>query len=183
MFCKKCGQQLREGATFCPGCGNQVGTGANYSIPAPTPQPVPQPEPKPAPPVSAPKKGRTGLIITIIILAAIILLGAGGFILYQTNPEIFPWYEEETMVEKDKDKGDEKDKEEAEKPDITGIVNTLISSQGVDGNVSVAVVDNRTGEEYLCSYAGVRYASWGFYLPAYMALCDMYPDSYDTYKD
>ena len=40
MFCKKCGTQLGEGASFCPNCGTQVAETAAMQQPVQTTAPV-----------------------------------------------------------------------------------------------------------------------------------------------
>jgi len=61
------------------------------------------------------------------------------------------------------------------RPAIEDSVNQLISSYGVEGSVAVSVLDNITGEQFICAGANEQYAAWGFYLPVYMAFCDRYP--------
>ncbi len=72
MYCQKCGNELRDGASFCPHCGTPVG--------GPGPEAVEyEDEYEYEEPAKAVKKGlSTGVIIAIIAAAAIVLV-AGIF--------------------------------------------------------------------------------------------------------
>ncbi len=55
MFCKTCGQQLNDGATFCTNCGTPIAAAAPAQQPAAPVQPAPQqPYQQPAPAYYAP---------------------------------------------------------------------------------------------------------------------------------
>lgn len=100
MKCPNCSKEIRDGAAFCGFCGKPVAQPAKTASAVPPPGPAqrqtpprqsapppraPQP---PAPPRQSaqkpPKKKRTGLIVTLCILA-FLLVGAGvcGLLIYQ----------------------------------------------------------------------------------------------------
>lgn len=71
MFCPNCGKGVRDGAGFCTWCGAQI-----------KPQAAAAPA---AQPTSAPKRQRSrGPIIAVIVVALLIIAGAGGFLLWST---------------------------------------------------------------------------------------------------
>lgn len=95
MFCTNCGAQLPDGTQFCTQCGMSVKDASqSESATAPAPAPVPEPTPTPAPapassvapaaatPASASK--RKGVWIAVIIVAAVIIVGA--LIMLLANP-------------------------------------------------------------------------------------------------
>jgi hypothetical protein len=86
MFCRSCGQAIEEGKAFCTNCGAPVSQTAQATPPdktavrAPAPASVPGAygagwQPPQGPPAAMPK--RTGLIAGIVVVAIIILAGAG----------------------------------------------------------------------------------------------------------
>ncbi len=95
MFCPKCGEQLPDGTAFCTNCGNK--------LPSPTQNSVPPQQPQYMPPVfnnqsvymPQPKKSsaKTGIIITISIIAALAIAGGAAwgihsFLVKNKAPEI-----------------------------------------------------------------------------------------------
>lgn len=117
-FCSKCGSQSDEGAQFCMSCGNPLAP-APVAAPAeqvtapvsdtfaPAPQPASYAAPAPAPgsyvpPVvppgtapgiaasPAPKKSKTGLIITLVIVAVVVLGVLGGGLAF-AMAKGYPW--------------------------------------------------------------------------------------------
>lgn len=70
MFCRKCGQEIMQGAKFCTKCGTQV---------QPVPQQAPQMNPnvQPVPPQAPKKKIGTGAIVGIIVGAIALVLVIG----------------------------------------------------------------------------------------------------------
>lgn len=193
MFCPKCGTQLDDNARFCAACGEQLGAeevnssgaGQNY---APT---QPQYAPEYQYPVRSAGKGVSPAVVAVITVAVIAVLAVVGYFLFFSDNAPFGTGNDEVsisvpVIESDGDEEaatEEKElEEEAPRVDIETPVNNLISSYGLVNDVAVAVVDNLTGERYLCNGSGMAYTSWGFYLPAYMALCDTYPTGYDSYK-
>ncbi len=201
MLCPKCGKVLPDSARFCSVCGNKVES---------TQQVVNQPaESVVTPPaqvvIKPPKKSKTGLVIGIIAVILVGLLILGGIAAFALTAIFsqydisfsFPWSasvkgevieqsedKDEKISKKNKNK-DEVKKEKvakAEEPDLAENIDSLISSFGLTGDVTVAVVDNTTGKEYLSNGSSSRFTSWGFYLPVYMAFSDRYPSSYNDYK-
>ena len=69
MFCPNCGKEVRDGAGFCTWCGAQI-----------KPRTAEEPTSTPAP---TPKK-RRGPLIAVIVVALLIIAGAGGFLLWST---------------------------------------------------------------------------------------------------
>ena len=94
MFCMNCGKQIRDGARFCPYCGADQSDAVPASAPAPAAPTAEAPQRRQAPsPASrsakaAPKKkkNRTGLVIGLLLLLAV--LAVGGYFGYQKI--IFP---------------------------------------------------------------------------------------------
>lgn len=91
-------------------------------------------------------------------------------------------------TKKDKESKDEKIKDSSKKnpvysPVLSNTLTDMINADGVSGSVSVAVLDNNTRKIVAKVDQDKTYVAWGFYLPVYMALCDKYPDSYDSYKN
>lgn len=70
MFCPNCGKEVRDGAGFCTWCGAQI---KPQAAAAPAAQPMP-----------APKKRSRGPIIAVIVIALLVIAGAGGFLLWST---------------------------------------------------------------------------------------------------
>ena len=71
MFCPNCGKEVRDGAGFCTWCGAQI---EPLAAAAPAVQPMP-----------APKRRRNrGPLIAAIVIAILVLAGAGGFLLWST---------------------------------------------------------------------------------------------------
>ena len=111
MFCTNCGKEIKDGAGFCTWCGAKVQkrddeapvpaekpeaapapvpASESEAAPTPAPEPAPEPEIAPAPvpeptptqaPNPAPKKRRGGLI-AVIVVAALVIVGAAGFLLW-----------------------------------------------------------------------------------------------------
>jgi len=95
MFCKNCGQQIPDNATFCPKCGQTAQTSAPKTAPAaaPAPPPVYQPQQAPAyqpqqtpvyqpqpvyqaqPAAVAVKPKKHGGLITLLIIIIVLLAG------------------------------------------------------------------------------------------------------------
>lgn len=190
MFCSNCGQKVEDGVRFCPGCGSQI-SGNNINQNA-----VQQTSPtqianttssQPNSPNKPANSGSSGIIIAcviggVLIIGAIITFFLSTFLSkYDVNVSL-PWVNSDKQVY-----FDEAEVEEievfAEEPDLIESVNTLISSYGLNQDVAVAVVDNKSNEEYFCNGSSVSYTSWGFYLPAYMAFSDLYPSTYASYKN
>jgi len=177
MHCNKCGKELKEGARFCPACGTPV-------APVPPTQPakpaVPQtpqhfnPNPNPQKPSS-----NVGKIIAIICIPIIgfFLIGLLVFFLIIARPSGEPNNQTVSPTPKPtaKPTAAPATPEPVVRPAIEDSVNQLISSYGVEGSVAVSVLDNITGEQFICAGANEQYAAWGFYLPVYMAFCDRYP--------
>lgn len=99
-FCEECGSPMTEGSIFCEQCGHKNGEEVTPAPPpvqetkaAFTPPPVAPPPPPPAPskaektaqvkPVSpvqqADKKSRKGILLPVLIVAGVLVLGAGGW--------------------------------------------------------------------------------------------------------
>jgi len=96
-------------------------------------------------------------------------------------------YNKKTNEEKN-DKAEKENKEISEKkteysPALSNALVDIINAEGVSGNVSVAVLEYNTKKIAAKVDEDQTYVAWGFYLPVYMALCDRYPDSYDSYKN
>lgn len=70
MFCPNCGKEVRDGAGFCTWCGAQI---KPQAAAAPAAQPMP-----------APKKRSRGPLIAVIVVALLVIAGAGGFLLWST---------------------------------------------------------------------------------------------------
>ena len=69
MFCEKCGAQIPEGSVFCENCGAKI----EYEQQAPPVQPVQQ-EVRPIKPETAkPKKKKTGHIIALAAVGAVVI--------------------------------------------------------------------------------------------------------------
>lgn len=201
MLCPKCGKVLDDSAHFCPVCGSKAEN---------SPQAESQPAvATTVPPVGAvakqpkKKKSKKGLIIGIV---AVLL--AGFFFLIGivavALPVIFsrydisftlPWSDSmkgegtERNKEEEKTNKNKKQKSEkkeavakAEESDLASNMDSLLSSYGLTADVTVAVVDNKTGKEYVSNGSTRSFTSWGFYLPVYMAFSDLYPSNYSDYR-
>lgn len=142
MFCKYCGQELKDDAVFCENCGKRVSTeqdAAVYQEPAPVyqePAPVYQEEPvteyqEPMPayqePVTEPpkKKGKGILVGIIIAVVALAVILAAAFMLFKnqlsdvfvrfSSPEAQQLYTYKKLAEKTADSyGDAIDKTDEE---------------------------------------------------------------------
>lgn len=193
MVCPKCGKVLADSAHFCPVCGSKA-------------EKSQQAESQPAAATTAPpvgvavkqpkkKKSKKGLIIGIIavLLAGFLFLVgivAVALPLILSRYDIsftLPWSDsvKDEDTEKNKEKVEEKAEEKvakAEEPDLAKNMDSLISSYGLTADVTVAVVDNKTGKEYVSNGSTRTFTSWGFYLPVYMAFSDLYPSSYSDYR-
>lgn len=91
MFCRKCGQEIREGAKFCTKCGTAVPTPKPVQQQPVQPRPVQQQPVQPKPvqpkpvqqqPVQQPpkKKKGAGPIIALVVCAIVLLLLIGGLL-------------------------------------------------------------------------------------------------------
>ncbi len=200
MLCPKCGKVLDDSAHFCPVCGSKAENSQQVvSQPvarntAPTVQTAAKQPNK--------KKSKAGLIIGIIavILAGFLILGgiaviALPVVLSQYDITFsFPWSDsvkdedaakskaEEEKASKKKDKQKEEKVAKVEEPDLAENIDSLLSANGLTADVTVAVVDNKTGKEYVSNGSTRGFTSWGFYLPVYMAFSDLYPSSYSDYR-
>lgn len=75
MFCEKCGARISDDSVFCENCGAPVSAPAKAPAPAPTSAPAPAPAPKAAKPPkeNKPKKKKTGLIVLLAVIGAIVI--------------------------------------------------------------------------------------------------------------
>lgn len=82
MFCKYCGKEIKDGASFCTSCGKSVASPAVQSAPQAVPPRQEPPRPAPSAPPVAPPQERTdayqprshsnvGLIVLICVLGAV----------------------------------------------------------------------------------------------------------------
>lgn len=178
-------------------------------MPPVMPQYVP---PMQSQPPKKPKKSSKAVLWLIIILLILALLGAGVYAVYQMDiidgfgPSASYGYDDDDEDEENsKDKDDEKDKKDekadedkskdsksgksntAKKDDIEleKELNEYISDNFAERtDVTVCVIDNKTGEIYKSRSANKQYTAWGFYLPIYLALDAEYPNDYaDTKAD
>ncbi len=87
MFCSQCGKEIADGVAFCPACDAPVNagapaaenpdpTGASTGAPAPADTDTADAVPDATSAEGAPRRRKTGLIVTIAIL--IVLLAGGG---------------------------------------------------------------------------------------------------------
>ena len=89
MFCENCGNQIPDGSAFCENCGARVDNAGSAPLPPPVPGGYQGPGPQftgPQPgmqqgaqrqqPVKPPKKGISPAVIVIIVIAAVLFLGA-----------------------------------------------------------------------------------------------------------
>lgn len=104
MYCKKCGQQINEGAAFCGNCGTPVGT-KNPAFQTTEAE------------MSKKKKGGKK-VLGILLLCLLILLGAGAggwFFLHKPNDDKSKeTVNEEELIEKTEETVEKDDKEEKE---------------------------------------------------------------------
>lgn len=63
------------------------------------------------------------------------------------------------------------------------VIDELISSYGVSGDVAVAVFDNNSEDIFFSDGYDKQFVAWGLYAPVYLALELKYPNSYDSYKN
>lgn len=76
MFCKNCGAQIGDDSAFCENCGAPVAAAQKAAAPAPAPAPSAAPK---AAKQNKPKKKKTGLIVLLVIIGAI-LIAAGVYV-------------------------------------------------------------------------------------------------------
>ena len=168
MFCKYCGQELKDDAVFCENCGKRVSTeqdAAVYQEPAPVyqePAPVYQEEPvteyqEPMPayqePVTEPpkKKGKGILVGIIIAVVALAVILAAAFMLFKnqlsdvfvrfSSPEAQQLYTYKKLAEKTADSyGDAIDKTDEEQLSGKGEL-TVALGDSAKSLISAAGID------------------------------------------
>lgn len=116
MFCRKCGQEIKEGAKFCVKCGTPVSGDAPFSQ---NTDAVPAPKKEQAAPKAQPqekKKSGKGLIIAlvcvILILLGIVVALAVYYFSQSKNESNSRWEVEERQnrdIDEDEDDADEDD--------------------------------------------------------------------------
>ena len=122
MFCRKCGQEIKEGAKFCVKCGTQVSGDAPFSqnidaVPAPKKEqaaPKVQPQEK--------KKSGKGLIIALFCVILILLGIVVALVVYyfsqSPNESNARWeVEERQNRDIDEDEDDEDEEDDADEDD------------------------------------------------------------------
>lgn len=182
MNCKKCGTTITAGMAFCPECGQPVGTEFCVSCGAAI-----MPEDafcqECGTPVSRqgrgfeqnqyagqsqyyrPKRNNNNniLIISLCALVAILVICiATFFIVKEFNTNDAPITETQNNVE-----------ENSENYVVTGknveqVINDVINAYSAQNNISVAVIDNITGDKFSSYNPGNSYTAWGLYLPIYL---------------
>ncbi len=173
MFCKNCGTELANEALFCKACGTKV------EVPetAENKQNEQAPEKNPQmdlPPVLPEKPKSKAPIIILGIILALAILGGTAFATY-------------SFLNRDTDEDANDRSKPSESPsatqqvsappetplplekDIAAPINAFIDGINAQNNISVAVLDNKTGKTYYSNQASARYTAWGFYLPIYLA--------------
>lgn len=119
MYCKKCGQQLREGAAFCGNCGTPTGIQNQNTAAGMSPNPgasmnnvVSKAEPK-AEQKGKKKGGKKVLGILLLCLLLILAAGAGGwFFMFKLNEDRLEAAAEEEETEREQRETKEESEEE-----------------------------------------------------------------------
>lgn len=188
MFCPNCGKNVKDGDAFCESCGSALS--AADALIKKTPSAESGKPVSGSPDVASGKNSDKSftvlaIIITVLLVVLIVLLSF-SFLSEKSNNK--PIDTPQTPVSPTIDTSIPTDIPEivvSEEPPLNSFSNTInafLSENGVANDVAVAVIDNTTGLSYESTWANVSYESWGFYLPVYMAFCDMYPQSYASYK-
>lgn len=103
MQCTKCGMQLPEGADYCPACGSVTSSRISSSGVSPSdatvassseiapPNPYEPPNPYTAPATAPPppllrRRGLSPAKIALLIVLALLIVGAGGFLAWKAVP-------------------------------------------------------------------------------------------------
>ncbi len=94
MYCTKCGKEIPDGSNFCKYCGSPVvppQVQAPAAAPSPAEQPAPQPQVPPVPqpqvpPAPQPQKSKKRKGWPWVLLAAVLLAGAGAAFSYFVLP-------------------------------------------------------------------------------------------------
>ncbi len=126
MICPQCGENLPEGAPFCDNCGAKLDAAPPQQQPytAPPQYTAPtQPQYIPPQPYEMPQKQKSPLLPIILGVAAVLILGIGGFAAY--NAGLFDGglkgkeeaVEEEAKADKKKDKDKDKDSDKKKDKD------------------------------------------------------------------
>lgn len=150
-ICSKCGTPVNDGQNFCIKCGTKIMP--EYSQYNSVYGGVP---PK--------KNSNTGVYIAVFSVIAVLLVGLIAFLAYYI-----------TVSKNDNNVVIEEPTNEYY---LDTVINDYINSTNQNGNMSVAVYDNRTGKYYYSNNSSQSYVAWGLYLPIYLVYNDYYTDGY-----
>lgn len=144
MICKKCGEEVRKGATFCPKCGEKVLYSTNITE-------------------TNNSKGNNKLIMILGVIVAVIVLAI--VIVPNINNTRIKTNVVDTVNNNVKENSVDQEKIQHVKDDING----FISQYSSHSDVSVAIIDNHTAQKISSLDSEDQYTAWGFYLPVYYA--------------
>ncbi|MBQ7036948.1 MAG: zinc-ribbon domain-containing protein [Clostridia bacterium] len=164
MFCKNCGAKMNPGAMFCRQCGTKA------ELPEPQaerPAPVPA-DTKTVTPNTYPTqktKSKAPLIIVAVLISILLLAGTALATYFFLN--------------KDADSAQEAHKQEEVMPtnspapveqqkDLALPLQAFITRENAAGDMTIAVLDNKTGKTYFGGDKEQKFTAWGFYLPIYL---------------
>lgn len=157
MFCKRCGNQLSDVASFCPNCGNKV-----EKI-SPVPAQPAQGNYNPVNQTTNAQSSKNNLpiiigavICGILLLTAILIVGIKLLIPnFAAKPDV-PISSASVVSPVNEDR-------------VEDALNGFIATSKGHQNISVAVIDNNTNRAYYSENGSAIYPAWGFYLPIYLA--------------
>ena len=167
MFCKNCGAQMNTGAMFCRQCGTKADAPEVAGV---SPESVPA---KVNPPSfeaqntypAVKKKSKAPLIILIVVLCVLLFAGslaATYFFLNRDGDYSMPSNVTEEVSPTSSPMPSEEEK------DLSLPLNAFITRENASGDISVAVLDNKTGKTYFGGDKEQKFTAWGFYLPIYL---------------
>ena len=185
--CENCGAPAQEQDKFCKNCGCPVCASVTEQVvpPGVSQSPIPETQKNPTgtvyPPVTgygSQKKSDKGMVAVVLTLLLVIIIvaatisvvvlrrsaappvfgggsGGGGYVGPQTQGVVPATPSAEPVVSK--------------KEKVEGKIEKFLQDNGIANDVSVAVYNNLTQEQYSSSNGNRIYTAWGLYLPVYLA--------------